>query len=276
MVYISKEYDKYDFKSCRAWREEGVYEPFVYMIEELETGIKYIGSRFAKRCLESDLGSLYFTSSKRVVWESEEFQIISIIPCASNHDAIILESNLIECCGAVYSDDFYNEANWSVGDCGGYVRTKENKEKISRSLKEHFRDNDGTFKGRRHSRSSKKKISEARMGAIVSEETRIKISNSGKGRKAWNKGLSHSDESKKKMSASRKGKEPWNKNKTGVYSHTEETRKKMSESNKGKKKVLGRKWICKGQEVKYVMKEDLNEYIHNGWILGRKDNRGEL
>lgn len=75
----------------------------------------------------------------------------------------------------------------------------------------------------------------------ISDEVKLKISNSHKGYK-------FSDEAKRKMSEARKGKTPWNKGKTNVYSEetllkmselkkgrqlSEETRSKMSESRKG-------------------------------------------
>ena len=75
----------------------------------------------------------------------------------------------------------------------------------------------------------------------ISDEVKLKISNSHKGYK-------FSEEAKRKMSEARKGKAPWNKGKTNVYSEeallkmselkkgkqlSEETRLKMSESRKG-------------------------------------------
>ena len=46
-----------------------------------------------------------------------------------------------------------------------------------------------------------------------------------------NKGIPHTDESRKKMSESHKGKPAWNKGKHGIYS--EDTRRKISEAMKG-------------------------------------------
>jgi hypothetical protein len=60
------------------------------------------------------------------------------------------------------------------------------------------------------------------------EIARQKISESKKGKPAWNKGISPSDEARKKMSESKKGKPAWNK---GI-SPSEETRLKISKAGK--------------------------------------------
>ena len=65
-------------------------------------------------------------------------------------------------------------------------------------------------KGRKKSKETKRKISEALKGHTVSEET------------------------KRKISKSRKGQEPCNKGKIGVYSKA--TKRKMSEAQKARKK----------------------------------------
>ena len=77
------------------------------------------------------------------------------------------------------------------------------------------------------------KRTEALKGRKLSEETKRKISESHKGKPAWNKGLKniYSDESRRKISESHKGKPAWNK---GIP-HSEETRRKMSEALKGRK-----------------------------------------
>ena len=60
------------------------------------------------------------------------------------------------------------------------------------------------------------KINLGRKGIPVSEETRRKLSEAGKGEKNPFYGKSHSEESKEKMSKSSKGRIPWNKGKTGL------------------------------------------------------------
>ena len=76
-------------------------------------------------------------------------------------------------------------------------------------------------KGKKRSTETRRKISESRKGKKLSTETRRKISESMKGKK-------HSEESRRKMSESLKGKPSWNKGKK----LSEETRRKISESLK--------------------------------------------
>jgi len=67
------------------------------------------------------------------------------------------------------------------------------------------------------------------------ELAKKRMSESLKGRSAWNKGKTFSEETRQKMSNSRKGKEPWNKGKSGVYS--KETLEVFSESKRGEKSI---------------------------------------
>lgn len=91
-------------------------------------------------------------------------------------------------------------------------------------------------------------------GRILSENHKQKISDSGKGRKAWNNGLKHSEESRRKMSINQTGKK-----------HSEKTRRKMSISMKGKNKGKihsdeSRKNMRDGQkDRKPVSEETLNK-----------------
>lgn len=71
------------------------------------------------------------------------------------------------------------------------------------------------------------KISKANKGRIVSEETKKKLSEIGKGRVSPNKGKTMSEEQKLKLSVANKGKKL-----------SEETKLKVSVSNKGKKRSL--------------------------------------
>lgn len=70
------------------------------------------------------------------------------------------------------------------------------------------------------SESTKIKMSEAQKGRVLSKESCKKISESNKGRAAWNKGKSgiYSEDTLRNMSESKKGKSSWNKGKpTSVF-----------------------------------------------------------
>jgi len=60
------------------------------------------------------------------------------------------------------------------------------------------------------------KAQKVRIGTHHTKESRLKMSKSLKGRKAWNKGKKWSEEAKKKMSLSHLGKIPWNKGKKNI------------------------------------------------------------
>lgn len=109
------------------------------------------------------------------------------------------------------------------------------------------------MRGRKASEETRKKISDSgkgnknSLGIVPSEETKQKISNALKGRSPANKGKTASEETRRKMSEARKG----NKNSLGVV-HNAETRRKMSEARKGNKNSLGHKH---SEETKRKMSE---------------------
>lgn len=148
-----------------------------------------------------------------------------------------------------------------------------------------FGEENGMF-GRHHTEESKQKMSYARKGKTswqkgkpVSEETKCKISETLKGKPSWNKGKSWSEETKHKMSESHKGKP----SKLKGRHLSAETKTKLSESVKismcseeiknkcrqGGYNTIGRIWINNSETNKRVKDEELNNYLSNGWKLGR-------
>jgi len=77
----------------------------------------------------------------------------------------------------------------------GKIRTEESKKKQSESTK-------GVKKSKEHS----DKIRKYRIGKKMSDYSKSKISENSKGRSSWNKGLKFSEETRLKMSLSKKGK----------------------------------------------------------------------
>ena len=98
------------------------------------------------------------------------------------------------------------------------------------------------LKGKPRSKEIRRKISEAHRGKTHSEESRRNMSESQKGK-------TFSEETKRKLSESQKGK-----------NHSEETRRKMSEARKGKK------WWNDGCGNCKMMIECPGD----GWRLGKK------
>lgn len=107
--------------------------------------------------------------------------------------------------------------------------TEESKRAISEGVSK-------SLKGRNLSDETKRKISEKAKGRVVSDETRLKLSK-------HNKGKILSDETKNKLSKSMKGNHNFD--------------------NKG------RKWINNEEEMKFVKQSELDDYLSNGWRLGK-------
>lgn len=222
IIYVCPHYEDYEFKTKRIWRTDGKYEPFVYIIQEVETEMMYIGSRtkFSKRhCLESDLGTIYFTSSTKFDWRSNpsSFEICKVIPCASNHDALILESILIAKNHAVWDNDYYNRHEPSVGyNMSGHEGSWKGKhipDEIRKKISDSQKGERGNRYGKPHTDESRKRMSENHhrfwKGKKHTKETRMKISEKLKevfpnGNPSM-KDKKHTEESKRKMSESTKG-----------------------------------------------------------------------
>ena len=117
----------------------------------------------------------------------------------------------LEWCDAKYNINYGTGISRSAASRKGRKMSEETKHKISESKK-------GVKTGSR-SEEFKRKMSEIQKGKIISEEQKVKISDTMKGKhnspdtefkrgqKAWNKGKTHSEETRQKM------KEAWIKRK---------------------------------------------------------------
>lgn len=113
-------------------------------------------------------------------------------------------------------DTFEKGYNLTLGGKGsiGFKHTKESRKKMSE-----------VRIGMKPSEGAKKKISESLIGRKFSEETKRKMSKAQSGKKHPMYGKKHTEESKLKMSLSRMG----NKNHFHGKYHTEETKRNMSQ-----------------------------------------------
>ena len=139
----------------------------------------------------------------------------------------------------------------------------------------------GNIAGSRLSEETKLKLSISHKGRFTghdnpmygkkhSEESRIKLSNSLKGKMSGNKnpmyGKHKTDEQKKYLSDLFKG--------TGgpFYGkrHSDETRKIISDGRLGDKNPCYSKiWITKGENNKRVLESEFDKYYNDGWRKGR-------
>jgi hypothetical protein len=124
----------------------------------------------------------------------------------------------------------------------GKPLSEERKRKISESLKGQ--------PGRPHTEETKEKIRQANLGRTFSEETIEKMRQAALNRPPF------SEETKKKMSESRKGRPAWNK---GIPA-SEKTKKKISEALKGKF-AEEKHYAWRGEEASYSAKHTwVNKY----------------
>jgi hypothetical protein len=95
----------------------------------------------------------------------------------------------------------------------------------------------------------------------------VNVTEGGEKGFACMKGKKHTEESKKKMSESHKGKTAWNKGLKGVQSHNQDTRQKLSEMGKGNKSRKNQK---QSEEEKRKKSESLKKYYAERRAQGYK------
>jgi predicted GIY-YIG superfamily endonuclease len=182
--------------------------PYVYMGTHKETGQFYIGSsanKSQKLPSHLDLGTRYFTSSKYIKELGfENFNWIIIAEFFDGRDAYIFEQELIK-------DNWENklklnrryqeingEKHWSVIGLKFPNRSEEHNVNISkgkkaknlkhteqrkRQISEQTTGENNPMFGKKHSQESIERNRKSNTGKIVSEESRKKMSLSGKGKK---------------------------------------------------------------------------------------------
>ena len=144
----------------------------------------------------------------------------------------------------------------------GIPKTDEIKQKISNSNKGKIITDDmrknmsDSQKGKIVPIETRKKISITLTGIIRTKEHCKNISNGKKGKK-------YSPEVCANMSAGQKGKLVWNKGVTNMQSHSEETKNVLSAH------FAKTKWINNNIVNKRVLETDLEQFLANGWQLGR-------
>jgi group I intron endonuclease len=234
----------------------------IYRVTNIINGKVYIGQTVKTLEMRKSLhlsnlkkgSDLYFHRAiKKYGEENFKWEILCELDSKEKLDE--MEKFLI----SIYKKEKCGCYNMTDGGDGatGYKHTEENKKKISESNKGRI----NPYKGRKRkplSDETKKKLSEAHKGKIISEETRKKISTANKGKKRSeeskkrisigkkgipksketkkklsdaNKGKKHTEESKQKMSKGHMGNIPWNKGKKECFS--DEVKKKLSDSHRG-------------------------------------------
>lgn len=227
---------------------------YIYETTNLINGKKYIGQHHNNSFDKSYYGSGHHIKDDLSVFGKNNFKVKLLEECSNQEDLDKKEKYYIK----QLRDNYPIELIYNISD-GGQT---------------------GWIYGNKHSEITKERIGLA--------------------------SRNRSKESNKKISKSRKGVEPWNKGRTGVYTPeqiermkksatgrklSQETKDKISKSSKGRipwNKGLGKgSYIKKGTQkgfiwvtkdntkiTKRIPKDDLDNYLTDGWHKGRDIIRG--
>ncbi len=163
-------------------------------------------------------------------WRKHNDPECSILAIVENHMLAEIEIKAIKAFNSMTPFGY----NCTAGGDGttNYQHTDEHKKHMSKLM----------MGNNRNTEEVKQILSEKAKLRRHTEETKAKISASGKGKPAWNKGIDHhTEEYKAALSERMKG----NKHVLGMK-HTDESKSKMSIKSKGNKASLGLKWFNNG------------------------------
>lgn len=238
---------------------------FIYMTKNLVTGKLYIGQH--KRTMNpKDIDDTWYlgsgTAFRKAItkYGEENFERTIIYECDNASHLNYMEKIFIDYYNAVEDDKFYNLVVGGNGSSG--PRSEEAKQNMRHPYKPMSEE------ARKH------------MSREISEEGRKKISESTK---LHLTGYQHSERSKRNMSNAHKGSKSIFKD--GIYKYVKESTLEeylsdgwiLRGSQSGKKmnrKDTGTKvWMHNGDKSKQVLKDRVNEYIQDGWTMGRKNKK---
>ena len=221
---------------------------YIYKTTNLVNNKIYIGQKKSDKFLEEAyLGSGVRLRSAIQHYGLQNFKVDLIEKCTTKEELDEREKFWIKKYNTRDLLIGYNIAPGGQASCWnkGKHLSKEHKRKISESEK-----------GKKHTNEAKEKMRKAKQN--ISYETRKKMSLAKQREHHPNYGKQLSEETKEKI---RKSKE----NMSAEY------REKLSAAHKGKpSSIKGKIAITDGYTVKYIFKNELNNYISLGYRLGKK------
>lgn len=221
---------------------------YIYETTNLINGNKYIGQKKSNKFLgNSYLGSGMIFVKAVNKYGKENFNVELICFCDTKKDLDAAERFYISQANAVKSSNYYNIG---IGGQGGEL-----------------------FKGHMHSEASRNLMSNKRKGKRTLPEDFHQTEYQKHCMRMMSKidgnpmkGKKHTEETKLKMRLNHYDCRKENNSFYGKH-HTEETKKRISETSKGRN--AGKLWINNGVTRKLVYKDQLQQYLDNGYKLGK-------
>lgn len=263
---------------------------YIYITKNNINGKQYIGQHKSQEFDTTYIGSGIALKKAIDKYGKENFTCTLVCECLDRNELNAKEKEYIHKFNAVNSDMFYNIAS---GGEGGVLRTgplsEETKLKISKSNTGKIRsaeqrkkqsdfmkgNNFNSFKTRESITLSRKKASQT----IKQTGVLAGINNPMYGKIPWNKGKPMSEQQKLKISQTRLSKNITAHNNGKIIVHKENNSKyilpeelsyyEQQGYTVGGLKRVPLRYIHRGDIEKRVREEYLDEYINEGWEIGR-------
>lgn len=236
---------------------------YVYETTCLANGKKYIGRH---RCTKFDpnyLGSGVLLQRAIKKYGFTSFTVRLLTEASTEEELCQLEVKYISEANAAFSENYYNitgggETTKYYGGWGNYPHPNKGKPRLDM-----IGPNNPNHKS----------------NGRISEETKIKLSNSQKQRYIDNPelvgtflGKHHSSETKQKMREKKKGKRVVNDGKKLYWINPDEVENYLSQGFKlgkiNKTTSKGRVWMNNGTKNVYPLKQDVEIWLNSGYIFG--------
>ena len=215
---------------------------YVYLTTNVITNKKYIGQHSSSTFTEDYKGSGRYLCNAINKYGKENFKVELLEWCDTQEELNEREIYWINKYNAVESNEFYNLAKGGEGIKKGSKLSKETRKRISNG-----------HKGLKFSKEHKQNISKALSGT-----NHYLFENGDKLTETQKKGLEYG----RHLPASPKQKQQLAEYRKNVVV-SDETKQKLSDNAKG------RKYITKDGENKLVYPDEIQNYILEGWKLGR-------
>lgn len=258
---------------------------YIYITTNLVNGKQYIGRKTSPIFVETYKGSGVGIKKAIKKYGIENFQVKILKWCSSYEELVESETYYIKLYDAVNNPNYYNQSygGYDEGFCVGenniakteYAKQINSEKHKGKKMSEEFKQKQSELHkgkpsgmlGHQHSDETKKRISEASKNQKHTAERDKKVSENHKGTRFMNNGVVQ--KWAKKEEIEKYLQEGWQFGSCKKRNREYPTGNKSNLSSPNMRRN-DRIWIHKGNTKKWILKEELEKFLQDSWLLGMK------